>query len=281
MYWTWYLANDMQFYFISPLLLLVLYRSKYLGISLVATLCTASIITTCVLMGVNQFSNAFKGSMDTRPGGEDYSSVVYDKPYCRITPYLIGMLLGYAMARLKTNNQRVKLSPIAVFVGWTFSIALLTTVAFGLYGSYHGDPMTVVARALYEGLSRFTWSVALSWVVFACFYGYGGWVNQLLSSGLWVPLSRLVFNAYLVHPIMIKVFIFSMFEPIHYSYTMMIFYYFAFILSSFMVAMYIFLVVELPFSNLVELFTTKKYRKEGPKANEENNARRKQCDEQV
>lgn len=43
------------------------------------------------------------------------------------------------------------------------------------------------------------WAVALGWVVFTCARGYGGFVNDLLCWGGFVPLSRLSYIIYLVH----------------------------------------------------------------------------------
>ncbi|XP_071959454.1 nose resistant to fluoxetine protein 6-like [Antedon mediterranea] len=253
--WSWYLANDMQFYVISSFLLVVLYKSKFLGISLVTLICCVSIATTFALMAVNEFPSGFLGIIDQRPKGEEYVSVVYAKPYCRISPYMVGLLLGYGMTRLKANDQVVKLSPVAMLCGWGLSVATMILVVFGLYPSHHGDPITVAANSIYEGLSRISWAIALAWVVFACFCGYGGWINKFLSFSAWVPLSRLVFTTYLVHPILMMVFFYSAFQPIHYSYTMMCFYFFAFVLASFSIAGIVYILVELPFSNLVELFS--------------------------
>ena len=36
----------------------------------------------------------------------DFSKMVYDKPYCRIQPYLIGMMLGYFMHKSYSGTRR-------------------------------------------------------------------------------------------------------------------------------------------------------------------------------
>ena len=54
-------------------------------------------------------------------------------------------------------------------------------------------------RGLYAATARPLWSVCLAWVILSCFYGGGGWVNELLSWKGWIPLSRLTYTSYLLH----------------------------------------------------------------------------------
>ena len=37
------------------------------------------------------------------------------------------------------------------------------------------------------------------WVTFACCRGYGGFINDFLSWGFWLPISKVSFMAYLFH----------------------------------------------------------------------------------
>ena len=65
--------------------------------------------------------------------------------------------------------------------------------------------------------SRFAWGVGLAFVTVACHNGYGGVINTFLSMKFWIPLSRLTFSAYLVHPIVLTVVLDSAREPVHYT----------------------------------------------------------------
>jgi len=41
-------------------------------------------------------------------------------------------------------------------------------------------------------------------VTLVCFYGYLPFVDGILAHGIWTPFTRLTYNAYLVHPLFIK-----------------------------------------------------------------------------
>lgn len=42
-----------------------------------------------------------------RPPGPIFADVVYNKPYCRITPYLVGMALGYVLYKYPRKSLRI------------------------------------------------------------------------------------------------------------------------------------------------------------------------------
>ena len=48
-----------------------------------------------------------------RARGADPQSLVYEKPYCRIAPYLVGMMLGYLLLQTKDwNTSRVRCNTV-------------------------------------------------------------------------------------------------------------------------------------------------------------------------
>lgn len=124
---------------------------------------------------------------------------VYYSTHTRAAPWIIGIFLGWYM--FQRRGQRIKLSWTAVLGGWTLCFALLAACIFALYPSNleGAHPLTPVESAFYIALSRIAWPLALSWLVFACTYGYGGFVNTFLSWSIWEPFSRLSYCVYLIH----------------------------------------------------------------------------------
>ena len=61
---------------------------------------TASSIT-CTLLNMQALIGRLLWYFCCRAAGVDFGSLVYEKPYCRIAPYLVGMVLGYLLIHSK------------------------------------------------------------------------------------------------------------------------------------------------------------------------------------
>uniref|UniRef100_A0A915HNX0 Nose resistant-to-fluoxetine protein N-terminal domain-containing protein n=1 Tax=Romanomermis culicivorax TaxID=13658 RepID=A0A915HNX0_ROMCU len=175
MTWTWYLANDMQFFVLSPPILILLYKFSILGLS---TIVGILFVTSFVRMSLIMFSTAdyppisiFLNDESKLAIVEDFWNDVYVKPYCRCGPYLVGLLLGYAL--FKTNLQ-AHLSRKMNLLGWLGSAILGFGILFGLYDYSKTAQISVLGKAIYGAFARPFWALALSWVIFSCSNGYGG-----------------------------------------------------------------------------------------------------------
>ncbi|XP_037920134.1 nose resistant to fluoxetine protein 6-like isoform X2 [Hermetia illucens] len=84
---------------------------------------------------------------------------------------------------------------------WTLAFILIAALIVGEYSRYKWiDGIShTLGRDLMKILSRFFWSLWISWVIFACTKGYGGPVNKLLTLRVWKPLSRLCYAIYIIH----------------------------------------------------------------------------------
>ncbi|XP_071786154.1 nose resistant to fluoxetine protein 6-like isoform X2 [Asterias amurensis] len=255
--YTWYLANDMQFFIISPLILVPLYYSPILGWIILCALAIISMVTTGVIVGVYDVSINILDQFIPKPGtggpGLNYGSLVYEKPYCRIAPYLVGIGLGYILHRI--GKRRVKMSPLLAIAGWVLATGIGMSVVYGLYPSYHAaQDLSKTASIIYISMSRFAWGVALAWVVFACNYGHAGWINSFLSWSGFVPLSRLTYCAYMFHPLVLMTFYPNFGTGIYLSKFLMANYFAGFVAISYFLAMVVSIAVEFPFANLEKLF---------------------------
>ncbi|KAL3870249.1 hypothetical protein ACJMK2_038326 [Sinanodonta woodiana] len=193
MAWSWYLANDMQFFIISPILLIALYRSPVIGGIVSGIFLTATFITSGVISSVNDVAaNVFA------QGGNNGNLELYIRPYCRIGPYIVGIIAGYILFK---TDCKVKLGRIRNLVGWLIATGVALLVLYGLYNPNNQHPMSTGVSALYLSTARSAWSLALAWVIFACATGNGGFINTLLSWNVFVPLGRLTYCAYLIHPV--------------------------------------------------------------------------------
>jgi peptidoglycan/LPS O-acetylase OafA/YrhL len=88
MHWTWYLANDMQFFLLVPLFVQLYYnRRKVFYISMACVAFVSAVIQTSVILA-NDLSVSYFTYND------EYFTIYYVKPYARIPAFLLGMLAG-------------------------------------------------------------------------------------------------------------------------------------------------------------------------------------------
>ncbi|KAF5270287.1 hypothetical protein FQA39_LY08398 [Lamprigera yunnana] len=201
MLWSWYLSDDTQFYIVGAILLILAVRHFKSAASLLLIFVVSSWSTT----GYIAYSNSHM------PGADDPLALfdkIYDKPWTRLGPYLIGMCVGWFL--FKTKCQIV-MSKLVVTVGWLVSSMCLLSLVYGLYDIN----LTPLLGATYSALSHSAWALGLSWIVVACTTGYGGYVNKLLSASVLYPFSRVTYCVYLLHTVVLRVMVMSMDQPLH------------------------------------------------------------------
>ncbi|XP_033120065.1 nose resistant to fluoxetine protein 6-like isoform X2 [Anneissia japonica] len=212
----------MQFFVISPLLI-VLLRKKY-----------------------NNRTDSTE-----YPNGDR----VYGKPYCRIPAYLVGVSVGYVLYRL--DKKQLKIPLMAVLLGWCAAVATGLAVIYGLWSTYDGHQVPQGVAVFYNTVARFSWSLAVAWVAFACITGYGGFANTILSWGVWSPLGRLTYGAYLFHPLVLYGIILTWKTEFHLTISNYANLFIAGMVLSYAVAFVMSLLVEGPFMALEKLMLGK------------------------
>ncbi|XP_069123537.1 nose resistant to fluoxetine protein 6-like [Argopecten irradians] len=211
---AWYLANDMQFYVVSPLLLVPLYFSKKIGLAvnafalLVITIATAAVSAHFELLPTLLSTDAAAVMKEYHHYSYDY----YMVPWCRMGPYIVGIVAGYIIYR--TNGQ-YKIQKELNLLIWFLIAVLACVVVYGVYGPVNGSQWDNGIAALYNGVHRSVWGLCLCWVIFACVTGNGGIINDFLSWKLFVPLGRLSYCIYLTHVLVLFYYFQTMRHPFY------------------------------------------------------------------
>ena len=84
---------------------------------------------------------------------------------------------------------------------WTYAFlsiagALFITNIYAIIGDI------VIFNSLLIGFVRILWGISVAWVIFACHSGFGGFLNEFLSSKYWLPAGKIGYSFYLVHPVL-------------------------------------------------------------------------------
>ncbi|CAH1240211.1 Hypp5953 [Branchiostoma lanceolatum] len=188
-------------------------------------------------------------------GGQDYFTVVYKVTFTRQGPYMVGLLLGYILFKTGRKVPTTRRTKVLMTLGWLF--ASFIGLLFGLV--YDRSPAFVT-------FDRTMFSCAVAWVVFACSVGYGGIITEFLSWSGWVPLSRLTYTAYLVHPIIMYVYTMSLKPLLFYSVATWWFYFIAYSFMAFLCGFVASIMVEFPFFGLEKLIFPQRRGRDSSKA---------------
>ncbi|XP_048774648.2 nose resistant to fluoxetine protein 6-like [Ostrea edulis] len=211
--WSWYLSNDMQFFILSPLMLIPLYYKEFIGIAV----CLVFLIGTTIAPGVISAHYGMPPAIISQTvQSQDilnvYMEKYYMKPWCRMGPYIIGILFGYLLFKTK---GKVRIHKILNLMIWLVAAVLACLVLYGLHDAVNYNPLSDGVSALYNATNRTVWGACVCWVIFACATGNGGFVNTLLSWSPFGPLARLSYCVYLVHPVLMYVDYYSSRVPMY------------------------------------------------------------------
>ncbi|XP_046398697.1 uncharacterized protein LOC124165365 [Ischnura elegans] len=246
MLWSWYLADDTQFYALGIIILILAVSHFRLAAVTTATFLISSWCTTAFIA----FQNNHVPSVNDPLALFDK---IYDKPWTRLGPYLVGMSVGWILFK---TNCRIRMHLGAVAAGWTLSSLCLLSLLYGLYGT-NLSPGTAAA---YSSLSHTAWALAMAWVVIACSTGYGGWVNSLLSWSPLYPFSRVTYCAYLVHPLVIRLTAMNMDSPLHLGKDNITIIYLGNVVASYVLSFMVSLAFEAPAVALLKILHPRRHK---------------------
>ncbi|GMR38539.1 hypothetical protein PMAYCL1PPCAC_08734 [Pristionchus mayeri] len=197
---SWFLATDMQLFWISPLFLAAFIYSGLAG-ALVSLLAIVLSVAAGFYFHIHYDLPA---TSMTRKSiySPDFNKYVYNKPWARLSPFLIGVLLGYVIFRTRMGKLNIRryFNPFVSIACWAASFAAAFAVIFGLHDNITGAvDLTSVERACYFHLGKIGWALAVGWVILACELDVAGPIKPFLEHNAWAPFGRLTFCAYLVH----------------------------------------------------------------------------------
>lgn len=201
---TWFLANDMQFFLFSPLLLITLCCHKRFGVILCCTVIVVSAVITGILSGMRQWPATILDQAS--PGAPTWFKDYYIAPWSRVGPFVIGILIGFYL--VEDPRRKINMTKTMAVVGWTLATMTALASLYGLHGDLFSTHVNTSpsAAALYNAVARDAWAGSVAWVILACVSGWGGFVNTFLSWSPFVFLGRLTFMAYLIHPVLLLIY---------------------------------------------------------------------------
>lgn len=153
--------------------------------------------------------------------------MVYKTSYCRIAPYCLGILLAFLLYRQavskseKRGQEDEKKRPSRLYglLLFALSLAIILTVTMLTYPwlqepatDYHNAPSVV-----YGTLHRSFWALGWALLIYGCVNGYFSILNQFLGYSVFQFLSKLTYQTYLLHSVLISAVTSSVRQKIYFS----------------------------------------------------------------
>ncbi|XP_033361153.1 nose resistant to fluoxetine protein 6-like [Bombus vosnesenskii] len=234
--WSWYLPNDMQF-FVFGNFLLILSSTHY---NIAIGLGVFSLVSSIESVAYVGYTLNYEPTLD-----EQYKTLtyVYIRPWCRISPYLIGMATCHLLSKC---NYELRLSKKFLVLGWTLAILCNCSILFTPVN--HNTSLNLVV--LYLALSRTGWALGIAWLVVVCTTNHAGIVKKILSLDIFVVLSKLTYGVYLLNPILILSAFSSSYYPFYADNVTIVTLFVTMTVCSFSASILLCATIEMPFMRL-------------------------------
>ncbi|XP_033222904.1 nose resistant to fluoxetine protein 6-like isoform X2 [Belonocnema kinseyi] len=208
----WYLAADMQLFFISPLILYPLTKKPKLGIAIWCLLFVSQIAIPAAIIAMNQYTSTWELDVSDEKRQSSFKNV-YAVAHTRGGSWLVGVLFGYII-----STQRSDLKKKTIYFGWVCCAISLTFCTLGTIFSQPQEYVyNVVWESVFTSISRPLWATSIAWIVLACIRGHGGPINTFLSLPIFIPISRVSYSVYLVHVTIMQIKVFATRTPHYFS----------------------------------------------------------------
>ena len=262
--WAWYVASELQFFIFAPLIIVPLAFLYPLGLAITGGLLFINIIILGALTGHYNLSASIFLDLDlTRPISDDdvivdgHNSIddIHTKPWARIGPFLLGIVLGFILFRKWKLKFGCTINMAISIALWFVASGLCFATVYGSYGAFDdldGSGLTEGEAIVYQMFSRIIWALGVSTIIFLCHNGYGGFINSFFSMKFWVPLSRLSILVYLIHPVVLFVLFYTRRAPVYSTDVTLAAYTIAAVALSYAAAAFVAVFVDFPLRNLEE-----------------------------
>jgi len=266
--WGWYLSNDFQMFLITSLLLWMYIRNKKKA-KIVISLLICSSLTFAWIYGYHLGVRANPPTTGGIANPKTFS-LYYVKPYIRLPPYFIGVLMGLFYSEFKQQEGlaynigkliiKKAVRGFSQLIGWGLILFLIFHVR-----EVQIDPTnwSDFYHATWRAFQSSLFVIALTLIILPGLLGEDTIIKRFLSHPFLVPLARITFTAYLVHLFWVMRSFYGATTAYHFTHENIMYSAISNILMSFITAGALSLLAEIPFANIENLYILKKEKSHG------------------
>jgi len=210
--WGWYLACDLQVFFVAPFLCWIYIKNKERCQNVVWILMTISIVTSYVYSADSDFTFLLLALEKGQNTGE-YMSQYYINPMVRMSPYLVGLWLGFMFKEWKEGEKNLfswlKASQKRSILCCLGGTALLGFILFYPRVLQTGDTWTNGFALTWSTFARPLFGIALFMITAPCLVGNMPNLTRAMSNYYFLIVARISYAGYLVHLIVLQIVIYG------------------------------------------------------------------------
>ncbi|XP_054167794.1 nose resistant to fluoxetine protein 6-like [Oppia nitens] len=200
---TWYTASDMQFHFLSLLIILAFLYNVRLGFIVNILTIITFVIISSVIIYVYDLPPAIVNTGRDQYFQDYYVELFYYKPWPHAIIFFTGLAFGFIVYRKMFFTLKTR----TFYLIWATTLLAfwipLMDDQFWNDGKIGYNPLV---SALYYPFCRLVWALCIASMIWLCLSGNGGLVNAVLSWKAFVPLARLTYSVYLTHAWVVWIF---------------------------------------------------------------------------
>lgn len=278
---SWFVSVLMQMFLVGSIILLLVSRfSLALGMSVLTLLLLASSgLSFGLAYYVNIRAPAIRMDESFVMELDDNIFRLYTSLFNNLGPFLLGMAGGFVLLRSidkkrrRQQHQTSQAGPLTrpwkeiyCSIGCELVVAITVGLVAVLVLSsvFHGH-YTRAWASVYWALHRVGWAIVSGYLIHQCATGKWRLLYDVLSLSTFIPLSRLIFIAYLIHPIFIHVHSGLVRDGLHVSIYNMMNIYITRLAMTFTLALIIHLLVELPCCSIEQILLDRLISRRQPK----------------
>eukprot|EP00826_Nyctotherus_ovalis_P036814 TRINITY_DN329_c0_g1_i1.p1 TRINITY_DN329_c0_g1~~TRINITY_DN329_c0_g1_i1.p1 ORF type:complete len:674 (+),score=150.18 TRINITY_DN329_c0_g1_i1:237-2258(+) len=224
--WTWYISNDFQIYLLVPFLVLLYLWKQLAAYAVVGMLMAASVVIQFHQLAKYEIIANFAAIGEKQ---KHFYRKYYNMPYCRINPFLLGVLmawiyLAYKQAKKASNTpeeereicQRSLVNRVnyAIVHSWVLRYSLyivgltITSTCVYTYFDFYVFEVekSLLENHLYLVFGRPGFVIGLCFVIYPACLGKARILRSILGYHAFNVLSKSIYAVYMLHMEVLRVY---------------------------------------------------------------------------
>nr|XP_018899950.1 PREDICTED: nose resistant to fluoxetine protein 6-like [Bemisia tabaci] len=207
---SWYLAVDMQLFILMSIVAVFIFNHPRKAKFVLGTLVSLSVVIPAICVYCGKYFAvifAFQQFLKDITADPNFHHM-YIKTHTRAIPYILGLTTAHVYLKLKEKHVKFTTFQLWVGVGLCFLLGN-SAVLYSALLYLPGWPYNIVEHMVYNPLHRVMFALVPCFILIGQGTTGFGIASRFTSAPLFVSLGRLTYSAYLVHPIVQLIVIYS------------------------------------------------------------------------